>query len=386
MEPAWIRRIGHGGWNESLFRTGKNAAVIADAVVFGGGPAGAAVAIKLASLGRQIVLLERRSVYANAGEVLSPEIRNSLQHLGIWEDFLSTQPKAAHGIWSAWGSDRPLARDFIGNPYGPGWCVDRRQFDRLLLAAAERAGVLVVNEFDKLEVRHADHSWCINNRRSGQEALSIEARFAVDATGRTGALARAAGVRRRNVDCLVALIATLAAPRATAECDDVLLIESVPMGWWYSTTLPEGDLVAAFMTDSDFVQQASCSAGEMWSSALRSAPLTESRTEGYERRSFKVRDARSGALDRAGCRDWVAVGDAASTIDPLSGRGVTRAMQSAFMAAKAADDALSGNPAALESYAARSQADFEAALRVGSSHYVQEQRWPESPFWKRRRI
>ena len=67
--------------------------MIADAVVFGSGPAGAAVAITLASLGRLVVLLERRSVYASAGEVLSPEIRNSLQHLGIWEDFLAASLK-----------------------------------------------------------------------------------------------------------------------------------------------------------------------------------------------------------------------------------------------------------------------------------------------------
>jgi len=360
--------------------------MIADAVVFGGGPAGAAVAIALASLGRSVVLLERHNVYAGAGEVLSPEIRNSLQRLGVWQDFLASQPKAAYGIWSAWGSDRPVARDSIANPYGPAWCVDRRQFDRLLLAAAERAGVRVVNGFEKLEVRHVDHGWCINNRLSGNEALSIEARFAVDATGRTAALARVAGMRRRNADCLVALIATLTPPHTPAESDDVLLIESVPMGWWYSTALPEGDLVAAFLTDSDLVRQASCSPSEMWSSALRSASLTASRAEGYECRSFKVRDARTGALERAGYRDWVAVGDAASTIDPLSGTGVAKALHSSFIAAEAADGALAGSAAPLESYAARSQAEFESAFRVGSSYYAQEQRWPESPFWKRRRI
>src|SRR5579872_5597117 len=98
---------------------------VADAVVVGGGPAGSAAALSLAIAGRSVVMVTRGDNYP-VGEMLCPEVRIMLAQLGVWEEFLGGNPSPAHGIWSAWGSDRLVARDFIANPYGTGWFVDRR--------------------------------------------------------------------------------------------------------------------------------------------------------------------------------------------------------------------------------------------------------------------
>ena len=48
------------------------------------------------------------------------------------------------GIASAWGQAELYDNDFIVNPHGPGWHVDRRRFDAMLARAAEESGVEVL--------------------------------------------------------------------------------------------------------------------------------------------------------------------------------------------------------------------------------------------------
>ena len=81
---------------------------------------------------------------------------------------------------------------------------------------------------------------------------------------------------------------------------------------------------------------------------------------------------------------WVAVGDAARTLDPLSGQGLTAALASALLAARAV---LAPDPAsALEGYGARIQALHRAHIEAGRAQYLRERRFTDSPFWQRRQL
>ena len=57
---------------------------------------------------------------------------------------------------------------------------------------------------------------------------------------------------------------------------------------------------------------------------------------------------------------WLAVGDSASSYDPLSGRGIFKAMRQATNAAIAVDGFLRGETGLLTDYAALVRAEFEA--------------------------
>jgi 2-polyprenyl-6-methoxyphenol hydroxylase-like FAD-dependent oxidoreductase len=109
--------------------------------VVGGGPAGAASALALRSRGFSVVVLER-SDYRDVriGETLPPSIRKLLVSLGVWDQFLAEKHSPSYGIRSAWGQDYLYDNDFIFNPYGMGWHVDRARFDAMLARNAERAG------------------------------------------------------------------------------------------------------------------------------------------------------------------------------------------------------------------------------------------------------
>jgi flavin-dependent dehydrogenase len=80
--------------------------------------------------------------------------------------------------------------------------------------------------------------------------------------------------------------------------------------------------------------------------------------------------------------DWVAVGDAARTVDPLSGQGVTEACRSAIQAAEALADR--GDASALRALSAGNAAAHRRDVVTGLGHYRRETRWPRSPFWVRR--
>jgi hypothetical protein len=100
--------------------------------------------------GLSAVVIER-SAYDNLriGETLPPAIREVLTELGVWERFVRDGHAPSHGTHAAWGSSALHANDFIFNPHGHGWHVNRSRFDRMLAVAARDAG-LVIRERTRL--------------------------------------------------------------------------------------------------------------------------------------------------------------------------------------------------------------------------------------------
>ena len=93
--------------------------------------------------------------------------------------------------------------------------------------------------------------------------------------------------------------------------------------------------------------------------------------------------AGSGRLEPAAGDGWLAVGDAASTFDPLSGQGILKGLRGGTCAAYAISDHLRGDAQALAKYRAYVEREFESYLDTRADFYALERRWPESPFWRR---
>jgi flavin-dependent dehydrogenase len=94
--------------------------------------------------------------------------------------------------------------------------------------------------------------------------------------------------------------------------------------------------------------------------------------------------ANTSRLDHVAGKNWLAVGDAAMALDPLSSQGVYNALQSGLIAAQAIDSALAGDVTAPQKYAASVEEDYDACLETRAYYYAAETRWPDSPFWQRR--
>jgi len=350
-----------------------------EVLVLGGGPAGAVAALTLARRNRRVLLAERRSERRETfGEVLPAAGRALLHALGGEDLFVAARHRPGWCRQAAWGAAPLSAQDLSFHPHGCAWHLDRQAFDADLLAAARQAGAAYV---PGASLRHAisrpHGGWVVDLGKSG----TITAACVVDATGRAAAFARRQGVVRSRVDRLVALLGLV---DATARGPDDLTVEARPGGWWYTAPLPGGHAIAAFLTDADLVPRGRDAQQEFWTQELRTTEHVGPRLPHGV--SVPVRAVPAGTEHPSAVygANWVAIGDASASFDPLSSLGLAHALETGRLAALAIDAALTGERRPLAAYArfVRRRADEHDIVR--RAYYAMERRWAAAPFWARR--
>jgi flavin-dependent dehydrogenase len=301
------------------------------------------------------------------------------------QDFLKTDPLASHANRSAWGGDgRLIDYDFIRDPYGNGWHIDRSRFDRMLIDAAVDAGANVLQASAVEEIERVACGWSARINGAAVDRR-IVAELVFDCTGRRAGIARRLGTRRVHVDRLVAASTYLSSESPVD--DATTLIEAVPEGWWYSARIPGMRLAIAFMTDPDLLIQTSAIHREGWLALLDATEHTRRRVQ---EGGFQLGDnpsiaaAGSSRLERAFGDGWLAAGDAAAAHDPLSSHGIGTAIASGAQAATAAVAYLRGDRGALQNYSRRAETRFDRYLVDWRRYYADVIRWPSAPFWSRR--
>jgi flavin-dependent dehydrogenase len=355
-------------------------------VVIGGGPAGSAAALHLVRAGWSLVLLERsRYQEERVGEMLPPEAQSLLGELGLWERFLAVGHLASPGIISTWGGPELYEYDFVTNPHGPGWHLDRRRFDLMLaLGAAEAGATLLQSARVRACAPDGSGGWRLD-AVSDSGPILLHAGFLIDATGRSASPARPLGGRRIVYDRLIGLVGVVMSPASDKPRDRRTLIEATEFGWWYSAHLPNDSLIATFMTDADLLPGPRTDWLRTWMDRLRQAPHTANRVGPRKPKApLRVVAAGSSRMERVAERNRVAVGDAACAFDPLSAQGIFKALATGLAAARAVEQSRRDDPSALGAYAARVEAGFDRYLRQRTMFYGRERRWPDSLFWKRR--
>ncbi|MFD0396555.1 NAD(P)/FAD-dependent oxidoreductase [Kitasatospora sp. NPDC127121] len=356
-----------------------------DAVVAGGGPAGAAAALTLARAGRTVLLADAGSGPPKTGESLVPAARLLLHDLGIDVRSLDSDHRACHATLSAWGSPHLHRTDFLIDPYGHGWHLDRPVFDRLLRTRAAAAGTRVA---ERTTVSHPvpqpDGGWQVTLRADGA-ARPVRCRWLIDATGRRASLATRCGARRRRYDRLVAVHLRLAPDPSDAE--EASLVESVPDGWWYTAPHSPAHRLVTYFTDTDLAPTGLRATGTFLDRLAATRHTTE-RTRGRQALAGAAPRrcaAHTARLEPTAGEGWIAAGDAAIALDPLSSQGVLTALYSGLCAGQAIDARLRGETHAFDTYAARLGETFDAYLHGHREIHVCEERWSDRPFWQRRR-
>jgi flavin-dependent dehydrogenase len=351
-----------------------------DVAIFGDGPAGCAIALRLARYQRTAAILQRAARRGvSIGETLSPTIRAPLSELEMWSRFLHSGHAQSYELRSAWGSPRLLVKNSIFDPFGPSWHVDRARFDADLLDAAQERGSVLVSYTHLGNLAYTDGNWDVLLG----DGHHVRAHFLVDATGRACALARRLGARRERYDRLIALVAFSACDSSPA-MDNATLIEAGPEGWWYSAVLPSQQMVVAYMTDNDLLPS---DHADWRTHMLAHLGATHATRERFPLDTLPARlhvfAANSSRLDDGTGDGWLAAGDALAAYDPLCGWGVPRALHSGIQAADAIHLHLSGDDRPLRAYAS-SRSPFDHYLDTRDAYYSMEQRWASSRFWQRR--
>jgi flavin-dependent dehydrogenase len=321
------------------------------------------------------VLLTDRAPARNhrIGETLLAAAVRLLTSIGLDTPSLERHARIG-GNLTAWGSDALAATDFLHDPDGAGWRLDRVQFDSALRGQAARSGALI-KQRAVVDIARQDGVWHVVL----DDATRLSARWLVDATGRRSMLARKLGAVRHRDSSLVALYAH-GLPHDAFRLE-YTLVESVPIGWWYAARLPSGAPIAGVHLDpQDAVRLVAQRDG--WRGALAAtrhlaphlAPI------GFAEPMPAV-EACGACLDRVFGAGWIACGDAALSFDPLSSQGIFTALYGALHASRALLAFEAGSALSMQEYAARLNRVRDVYIARWRALYRSEMRWSDERFW-----
>lgn len=321
-----------------------------DAVVVGGGPAGALTAALLAKRGRRVVLLERSPAYRwrACGVFASPAAVDMLRKAGLEEADIAriARPIPAMRVETAAGTSFRLTYGDDGQFVASAVGFDRSALDPLLVDLAAASGVVVrlgetVTSVEEGRVMLAG-------------GVSIRAAIIVGADGLRSVVARSFGVDRpARLAPRVGLTFHVTDQRPEGRDDArIVLFDG---GYVGLAPVPGRRVNVGIVLGGPWLERlrregAKATVGAVLG-AVAPAPndpvdwSTATRCDSIEGASpLGVRAER-----RAG-RGWLLVGDAAGFLDPFTGEGLHRALMSASLAAAAVNRALDGDAAALTAY------------------------------------
>ncbi len=357
-----------------------------DVLIIGGGPAGSAVALTLLQQrpGLKVVMVEEGNYeQERVGESLPPTALDLLRTLGVASAFLRQGHLPAYGTCAAWGSEELYANEFIFQTNNQGWHLDRSGFDAFLAEEAQSCGASLLRN-SKVKRWHNDGDQYTLHLQRGSETLNITTRFVVDASGRNAWWAKRQKTARIKADNLVGFCQFYHFPDQGVS-DSYAMVEAWENGWWYSALLPGQRMIVVAMTDAPLAGCYALNSQEGWDVLLAKSQHTKNRLSGaLPVGSQQVWAAASQRLEHTVGNRWLAVGDAAATLDPLSSQGIMHALHTGIFGGYAILDFFKGDHDGLKKYDRWMQETFATYLDTKASFYGEEQRWPHQPFWQKR--
>jgi flavin-dependent dehydrogenase len=345
-------------------------------VVVGGGPAGSAAALRLAQLGHDVCVLERKPFpRPHVGEALSGGVSAQLEFLGVAGEI--ERANFLRFDWSelSWSMD-----GFEHRPMNPNaLTVDRALFDQILLNAARRAGVRTVQPAVARLAERVPPCWHIS-AEANQENISIRARFVVDASGRAGFLPR------QRIETSPRTLALYGYWRG-AGLPMTPRIEAGAEQWYWGSPVPGGRYNAMVFLDRNMRRDRRATLQQRYRALIEASHLLAGASAAELKGDVLSCDATSFE-DRLCFGDgFLKIGEAAFAIDPLSSSGVQAAIQSALAASIAVHTVLSkpeATPVARSFYAQHVRHAAAQHTAWAAQNYREHRRHSHEEFWRRR--
>ncbi|MET1080799.1 MAG: tryptophan 7-halogenase [Pseudomonas sp.] len=352
--------------------------------IIGGGPAGCASALALAQRGIDGVVIVEAGDYGRprVGESLPPDIRLLLDRLGVWPAFQQQGHERCLGSCSLWGSDVLGHNDFLGNPHGSGWHLDRQRFERWLCEQARARGATLLSRSRLGAVTATADGYRVVLHGPERHGHEVRADYLIDASGQPAHLARRLGARKLELDQLISLQGFFSRPADTA-ASRLTLLEAVEYGWWYRASLPGERLCIALTCDRPSLRSRGARDWRRWLNLLAATRHCSRDLQGhaFQPAQMILSTAPSCRLEPLIGPRWLAVGDAAASFDPLMARGVHKALEDGLAAAGVIAGWMRDDDSDARTYVQQVEQRYDQFRQMRSYFYGQERRWPDSPFW-----
>ncbi|MCA1591070.1 MAG: FAD-dependent monooxygenase [Acidobacteria bacterium] len=353
-----------------------------DVIVAGGGPAGASAAITLALGGARVLLAEQKKFPREklCGEFISPECFEHFAHLGVLDEMT-----CAGGVsiaetifYTSGGRSVAVPSEWFGGGHGGALGLSRAEMDERLLKRARGAGVEVLEEATATGLLLEDgRVRGVRLALGGGEVREYGATVTIDATGRQRVLSR--HVERAKRGGVTKSRASLVAFKAHLEnargADGVCEIYFYPGGYGGLNGVEGGLSNLCFIVRArDVRERGSDAARVMREVLMKNKRAAETLCEAHARTPWLGVALESfGRGELSPADGLLAVGDAASFIDPFTGSGMLMALESGEVAAgeiaRWLRTSRAGSfdfPALVRGYGARYAERFDARLRLCS--------------------
>ncbi|MEL7317500.1 MAG: geranylgeranyl diphosphate reductase [Pseudomonadota bacterium] len=302
---------------------------IYDAVVIGGGPAGATAATDLALAGHSVLLMERGGRIKPCGGAVPPRL---LEDFDIPQSLLVARARSARMIAPSGRSvDMPVGEiGYVG-------MVDREDFDEWLRVRACESGAERLNAtFEKIERDEHPHPLVTFRRERGGPIEKIRARCIVGADGARSAVAKQSLPNANRVKCVFAYHEIIKSPDNDTEAFDANRCDVFYQGKlspdFYAWVFPHGE------TSSIGVGSANKGFSLRGAVAEMRGDLGLERCETVRREGAPIPLKPLKKWDND--RDTIVAGDAAGIVAPASGEGIYYAMVGGRFSAEAASEFL----------------------------------------------
>jgi geranylgeranyl reductase family protein len=346
-----------------------------DVLVVGGGPSGAAAAYWLAEAGHRVLVVERKEFprEKTCGDGLTPRAVHQLHEMGLADRLAGYQ--RFDGLRSI-GHGVTLELEWPDHPVFPsyGYVVRRRDLDEMVAERAVKAGATLWTgaEATAPVVDGGLVAGAQIRRKATKATETVSARYVVVADGANSRFGRALGTARdRSYPLGIAVRGYFTSPmhddpwiESHLDIRDKLGNHLPGYGWVF----PVGDgtvnvgvgLLSTFAgwkdVNTSHLMDAFCeTAPERWgiSPATACGPPTGGKLP-----------TGSSVAPNVG-PTWVVVGDAAGSVNPFNGEGISVAYETGRFAAEALDEALrTGDGLALQQYPERLEREYGLYFKV----------------------
>jgi flavin-dependent dehydrogenase len=306
-----------------------------DVIIAGGGPAGSSAAIHLASRDFSVLLLEKSTFPRPklCGEFISPECVQHFEKLGVANEMQQSHPALINEtvFFSRRGRKTVVPSSWFGGVAALG--LSRATMDYNLLNRARAVGVEVLDGATVTKVLQDEDGACGVGVKNRNGEFEYEARIVVDATGRARSLARKVETRLSQKPKLVAFKTHLENTNAPLTACEIY---SYPGGYGGISTVEKGLSNLCFISNAAYVKDASSDP----ETVLRRSVMLNPRAAYTLRDAHVCTDWLSVAIESFGryrpspIRGLLAIGDAASFIDPFTGSGMLMALESGDLVAQ----------------------------------------------------